>query len=50
MKKIVILLVCIFLAISSVANPVAADANPDVVLLCENVVHIDEDTFYIERI
>lgn len=49
-EKIVILLVCIFLAISSMANPVAADANPDVVLLCENVVHIDEDTFYIERI
>lgn len=52
MKKFATFLMCILLAACFVAMPAAADANPNsnMVLLSENVIHIDESTFYIERI
>ena len=50
MKKAVVLCVCILLTVSFMTKSALADADSGMVMLSETITHVDESTYYIERI
>ncbi len=50
MKKLTVLLACLLLLVTVLIPPVAAEAEPGMVLVHESIEYIDADTYYIERI